>query len=229
MNMSQSIAGTSSFPHLLRSAPADGRIRLNVRRDALLPAPSLSSFESEFSQQRTVPTARGSASGDWRTLPTPIAVVSDQADPLRALPRVSANRGGPDDINRYDLLIKETAAKYGVDAALVKAVVRAESNFDTGAVSRAGARGLMQLMPGTAAGLGVEDTFNPADNIDGGVRYLSRQLDRFGTVELALAAYNAGPGAVAEHGGIPPYEETQNYVERVMSYRRTYQEEGLTA
>ena len=200
-----------------------------MRRTALLPAPSSSSFAHEFSQQRTIPTARGSASGDWRTLPTSTAVVSDQADPLRALPRVSANRGGPDDTNRYDHLISESAARYGVDAALVKAVVRAESNFDAGAVSYAGARGLMQLMPGTAAGLGVKDSFNPAENIDGGVRYLSQQLERFGTVELALAAYNAGPGAVADHDGIPPYRETQNYVERVMSYLRGYEAGGVAA
>lgn len=227
--MSQNIVGTSSSSRLLRSAPVDGRIRLNVRRNALLPAPSSSSFEYEISQQRTIPTARGSATGDWRTLPTPTIVVSDQADPLRALPRVSANRGGPEDENRYDLLIEESAAKHGVSAALVKAVVRAESNFDAGAVSYVGAQGLMQLMPGTAAGLGVDDPFNPAENIDGGARYLSQQLERFGTVDLALAAYNAGPGAVAEHNGIPPYAETQNYVERVMNYLRTYEAEGVAA
>ena len=224
--MSQTFVDTSSSPRLLRSASADGRIRLNVRRAALLPAPSSRSFAREFNQLQTIPTARGSASDDWRTLPTPVVAVSDQADPHRALPRVSANRGGPADAHRYDLLIKESAAKYGVDADLVKAVIRAESNFDTGAVSYVGARGLMQLMPATAAGLGVTDAFNPADNIDGGARYLSEQMKRFGGVELALAAYNAGPGAVAEYGGIPPYEETQNYVDRVMSYLRDYQAEG---
>ena len=149
--MSQNLVGTSSSSRLLRSAPVDGRIRLNVRRTALLPAPSSSSFAHEFSQQRTIPTARGSASGDWRTLPTSTAVVSDQADPLRALPRVSANRGGPDDTNRYDHLITESAARYGVDAALVKAVVRAESNFDAGAVSYAGACRL-QCRPGRGCG-----------------------------------------------------------------------------
>ncbi len=114
--------------------------------------------------------------------------------------------------------IEAAAAKNGVDPALLRALVRQESGFDPAARSSAGAVGLTQLMPGTAASLGVDPT-DPAQALDGGARYLRQQLDRFGGDErLALAAYNAGPGAVARAGGIPPYAETQQYVERVLGY-----------
>ena len=115
-------------------------------------------------------------------------------------------------------IIRGAAQRHGVPEELVSAVIRVESGFNAKAVSRKGARGLMQLMPGTAAILGVRDSFDPSDNIDGGVRHLRGLLDRFGNnLPLVLAAYNAGAGAVDSYGGIPPYPETQHYVGRILS------------
>lgn len=108
-----------------------------------------------------------------------------------------------------------------LDQDLVKSVISAESNFDASALSKKGAIGLMQLMPGTAADMGIRDPWDPESNIRGGTRYLRLMLDRFNqNLELALAAYNAGPGAVEANGGVPPYRETQNYVRRVLSRYR---------
>jgi soluble lytic murein transglycosylase len=122
----------------------------------------------------------------------------------------------------YDQLIARAASRHGLPAALVKAVVKAESNFEVAAVSHKGAQGLMQLMPGTADDMGVGDPFRAEDNVYGGTRYLRAMYDRFGDWERAIAAYNAGPGAVEKHRGIPPYAETQQYVERVLHYYRRY-------
>jgi len=118
---------------------------------------------------------------------------------------------------RYAAEIREAASRYGIDAKLVEALIWAESMFDPWAVSRKGAQGLMQLMPDTASLLGVRDTFNPRQNIDGGVRHLRTLLDRYqGSLSLALAAYNAGDEAVRSHRGIPPYPETQGYVRKIL-------------
>ena len=119
----------------------------------------------------------------------------------------------------YAAEISAAAARNGVDPNLLTGLIRAESNFDPNAGSPAGAQGLTQLMPGTAASLGVTNPLNPVQSIEGGARYLRQQLDHFGgDVTKALAAYNAGPGAVERFGGVPPYEETQNYVRRVLGY-----------
>jgi len=124
----------------------------------------------------------------------------------------------------FEPIIRQCATDYGVDRSLVKAVIHAESSYNPQAVSRTGAKGLMQLMPGTAQDLRVVDSFDPKDNIRGGVRYLRFLLDTFrGDVTLALAAYNAGLSKVAKYGGIPPYEETRNYVSRVLALQKNYQ------
>jgi soluble lytic murein transglycosylase-like protein len=122
-------------------------------------------------------------------------------------------------------LINQAAAKYDVSPTLVKAVIKAESNFNAQAVSSCGAQGLMQLMPATARSLGVDNPLDPAQNIEGGVKFLSSLLKRYnGNVQYALAAYNAGPGAVDRAGGIPAYRETQVYVQRIMSYLQSSSE-----
>ena len=132
---------------------------------------------------------------------------------------------------RTDAYREEIAAasrEFGVEEAVVRAVIHAESAFNPTAVSRAGAQGLMQLMPATARRFGVTDSFEPAQNIRGGVEYLSWLLRRFnGNLTLAAAGYNAGEGAVDRHGGVPPYRETQNYVVRVAQLAERYRNEGV--
>lgn len=119
----------------------------------------------------------------------------------------------------YDAIIRAEAKKNDVDASLVSALIRAESNYQPRAVSRKGARGLMQLMPATANRLSVRKPFDPASNVSGGVRYLKELLKRFQhRPELVLAAYNAGEGAVETYGGVPPYRETVGYVKKILSW-----------
>ncbi len=144
----------------------------------------------------------------------PTAVLSCKG--LSAAALEARHRGYAETIDRY-------ARVHGVDPALVSAVMRVESCFDHRAVSRVGARGLMQLMPATASQLGVMDSFDPAQNIAGGVNYLGQMLRRFNNdLKLALAAYNAGPGAVERYKGIPPFKETQAYVIKVQSHYQRY-------
>lgn len=128
---------------------------------------------------------------------------------------------------RINELIDEYSQKYGLDSDFVKAVIKQESGFNEKATSKCGAMGLMQLMPGTAKALNVNDPYNARDNIEGGVKYLKGLMDRFdGDMKLALAAYNAGPNAVKKYNGIPPYNETQNYVKNIMSMYQRIQSGG---
>lgn len=130
----------------------------------------------------------------------------------------------------YASEITAAATKYGIDPALLAGLVKQESGFNPSARSSAGATGLTQLMPATARGLGVTDATDPLQALEGGAKYLRQQLDRFGGDErLALAAYNAGPGAVQRYGGVPPYAETQNYVKVVLANRDAYAAAGLSA
>ena len=128
----------------------------------------------------------------------------------------------------FDSIIAEASQKYNVDESLIRAVIRQESGFNPQATSCCGAQGMMQLMPETAAELGVTNAYDARDNIMGGTKYLSRLLNQFdGNMTKAIAAYNAGPGSVQQYGGVPPYAETQNYVDKVLGY---YQEnKGIKA
>jgi soluble lytic murein transglycosylase-like protein len=129
----------------------------------------------------------------------------------------------PERFSRYDDAIRQAATLYQIPEALVRAVILVESNFDPRSVSHAGAQGLMQLMPATAARMEVRDSFDPRENIFGGVRYLRILANLFnGDLELTIAGYNAGEGAVMRHGGIPPYEETQDYVVKVLTHYRRF-------
>ncbi|MEZ4724753.1 MAG: transglycosylase SLT domain-containing protein [Candidatus Kapaibacterium sp.] len=122
-------------------------------------------------------------------------------------------------ISQYDEIIGKASKEYGIPENLIKSVIAAESAGNHKAVSSAGAKGLMQLMDGTAEDLGVNNSFNPEENILGGTNYLNKMLNKFdGSLELALAAYNAGPGNVEKHNGIPPFDETRKYISRVLSY-----------
>lgn len=124
---------------------------------------------------------------------------------------------------KFDDMITSTAERYGIDPTLVKAIVKAESDFDHMAVSSKGATGLMQLMPATASRMGVKNIHDPVENVEGGIKYLSKLLAMFNwQVPLAVAAYNAGENAVLKYGSIPPYSETQTYVKRVLHYHNLY-------
>jgi hypothetical protein len=139
------------------------------------------------------------------------------------LPEEGDSRPVPVNPKQYDPVIEEFSTKYGVDSALVKAIIRAESDFDMYAVSRKGAKGLMQLMPQTAIQWKVIDVFDPRQNIEGGVRHLKHLLQTFeNNLALSVAAYNAGKEVVIQNYSIPPYNETQNYVRKVLGYYESY-------
>lgn len=154
--------------------------------------------------------------------PTAIRRVLPDAPAASAAPVAAARIGGASALpagTPYASLFASAGQRHGVSPTLLAAVAKQESGFDARAVSPAGAQGLMQLMPGTAAGLGVGNSFDPAQAVDGAARLLKDLIAEFGRVDLALAAYNAGPGAVKRYGGIPPYPETRSYVPSVLAHK----------
>ena len=148
------------------------------------------------------------------------------APDVKGAGKLAAQKNSPvfrEDAATYDRLIRRYADEYGVEFALVKAIMTVESAFNPYAVSNKGARGLMQMMPSTAARYGVTDIYNPVENVRAAAQHLKFLFDTFGNKPiLVIAAYNAGENAVKQHRGIPPYEETQNYVKKVLSYQRQY-------
>jgi soluble lytic murein transglycosylase-like protein len=193
-------------PDATTAAPALGAERAAARVAQLRQLIAQAQGQTVSNGGASFPAALASAS-------QPAAVTASAVAPL------------PDGGKRtqYDGLIAAAAQRYGIDPAVLHGLIQQESDFDPTSTSGAGALGLTQLMPGTAVSLGVTNPLDPAQSIDGGARYLREQLDAFGgDVVKALAAYNAGPGAVRRYGGVPPYAETQDYVRKVLGYANAY-------
>jgi soluble lytic murein transglycosylase-like protein len=179
-------------------------------------------LEALIAQARTAALGSAAPSTELHAqAPTSFASALQSARTEAAGAGSSEAEGGSS--GNYDGLIQSAAAHYGIDPAVLHGLIQQESGFDPNSQSSAGAMGLTQLMPGTASSLGVSNPLNPAESIEGGARYLAQMMSQFGgNVRGALAAYNAGPGAVSKYGGVPPYAETESYVTKVLGYAESY-------
>jgi soluble lytic murein transglycosylase-like protein len=179
--------------------------------------------------EQTRATAEGSTGGTAAAGSSFADALQAASTPTATTASFSPSAEGAAGSSQYDALIEAAAARNGVDPAVLHGLIQQESGFDPSSQSGAGAMGLTQLMPGTASSLGVSNPLDPAESIEGGARYLAQMMSRFGgNTTDALAAYNAGPGAVSQYGGVPPYPETQSYVEKVMGYAESYRREHPT-
>ncbi|MGD2100021.1 MAG: lytic transglycosylase domain-containing protein [Desulfobacterales bacterium] len=228
----QSASGQASFKNLLSAALARFTSRkykirgltiadyrahpvLSKSRFKAPPPPTIN--EKKYSALNRIPARSLSAATDKNSRPQLETRTQKIAPANKAAPAIQKPRSFLTERDKIEESIQKAAAKYNLPPGLIRAVIQAESNFQVDAVSRAGARGLMQLMPATARELGVTDSFDIDQNIDGGAKYLRSMLDRFGgNVRKALAAYNAGPGTVIKYNGQVPYTETRQYVKRVL-------------
>jgi soluble lytic murein transglycosylase-like protein len=224
---SASVSGTcesqDSFAEILEDAKAQKLMEIDAAiAQAKLSGASGLSVNSALARELGVDLLSGSDTSTVSTVTetsSDSSVVSTDGSSAEVLSESSSGSSDLVTSEELDEIFAEAAATYGVDEKLLKAVAKVESNFNASAVSSAGAVGIMQLMPATAAGLGVSDSYDARENIFGGAKYLSQLLAKYdGDTSLALAAYNAGSARVDQYGGIPPYTETQNYVKKVLGY-----------
>jgi soluble lytic murein transglycosylase-like protein len=211
---------------ILRSAALQRALGVSTGRQQMPPTQSAGAFADTLahaqSKSQTPTGLRATAAAQWSAASN-LKPSAGQARATQAAATQAVSSGAGSSEVPFKDLIETSARRYGVDPALLAALVKQESNFNPNAKSGAGAKGLTQLMDATARGLGVTDSFDPVQSLDGGARFLGGLLKQFkGNESLALAAYNAGPGAVQKYGGIPPYEETQRYVPKVLGYVTQY-------
>lgn len=219
--LSSSTASGSNFSDLL------SLLMLMMQRDTGINSGLPNSGSSATPSGTTGNSTADSDALLWQQMASasPLSLVSGVNGTLPAAVDTSSDleNAGSDKISDYSKIINEMSQKYSVNPRLIESVISAESGGNSAAVSPAGALGLMQLMPGTAAALGVTDALDPAQNIEGGTKYLRQLIDKYdGSIPLALAAYNAGSGSVAKYGGIPPFPETQTYVRNILGKLQKY-------
>jgi soluble lytic murein transglycosylase-like protein len=195
---------------ILRSAALQRALVTQPVRPAPIASPTSFATTLAHAQSQSSKSSPSSSTSSSSVARQPVTTAVESA--------VAAQLGAPGDVPFQDL-ITAAAKKYGVRPALLAGLVKAESGFNPKAQSGVGAKGLTQLMDATARGLGVTDSFDPAQSLEGGARFLGGLLKQFkGDESMALAAYNAGPGAVQKYGGVPPYQETQRYVPKVLGF-----------